>query len=148
MATVRHELVWGRPGAPRLELVGGFAVIVVATLLATVATNTLGTDNPIRRVVYDAGLPAVLFYAPGVVGAVGAYLRCGAATCLAVGFVPATFFALVAIVGSVFGLPGVGGGDAPLWSITVAFATIALVAAVVGFLAGTAIRAGVTAVSP
>ena len=67
-------------------------------------------------------------------------------TGLAVGLVPAAFFATVAIVGVVVGLPGVGGGDAPLWTITLAFATVSIVAAVVGFAAGTVVRVVVMAV--
>ena len=146
MTTTRHRLVWGSPGAPRALVIGGFAALVLATLLAVVATNVLEPANPVRRVVYDVGFPFVLFYAPGLAAALAAYLRCGAVTGLAVGLVPAAFFATVAIVGVGVGLPGVGGGDAPLWSITLAFATVSIVAAVVGFVAGTAVRVVVTAV--
>lgn len=134
-----HELVWGSPGSPRIELVGGFGLLVGGTLLAVVVTNTLGTEHPVRRGVYDVGLPFVLFYAPGLVAAVGAYLRSGAVACLAVGLVPAALFATVAIVGTVLGLPGVGGGDAPLWSITVAFSAVGVVYAAVGYVVGVAI---------
>lgn len=146
MTTTRHRLVWGSPGAPRALVIGGFAALVLATLLAVVATNVLEPANPVRRVVYDVGFPFVLFYAPGLAAALAAYLRCGAVTGLAVGLVPAAFFATVAIVGVVVGLPGVGGGDAPLWTITLAFATVSIVAAVVGFAAGTVVRVVVMAV--
>ena len=80
----------------------------------------------------------MLFYAPGVVAAIGASFRCGAATCLGIGLIPAGLFASIAVVGAVLGLPGVGGGDAPLWSITLAFATISIAAATVGYVLGTA----------
>ena len=124
-------------------MIAGFAALVLATLLAVVVTNVLEPANPVRRLVSDVGAPFVLFYAPGLAAALAAYLRCGAVTGLAVGLVPAAFFA---IVGGVVGLPGVGGGDAPLWSIMLAFATVSIVAAVVGFVAGTVLRVVVTAV--
>ncbi|MDG5818603.1 hypothetical protein [Natronococcus sp. A-GB7] len=106
----------------------------------TAVSNGLDAGHPGRRFLHDIGLPFVLFYAPGVVAAVGSFLRCGAATCLVVGLIPAGVFASTAILGSVLGVPGVGGGDAPLWSITLAFATISLVAAIVGCVVGLAIR--------
>ena len=140
MTTTRRELVWVNPGAPRSELIGGFAILVVATLLAVVATNTLGADDPVRRVLYDVGLPVVLFFAPGLVAAVAAYVRGGVVTCLLVGLVPAACFATVAIVGAVLGLPGVGGGDSPLWSVTLAFGLAGVGAAVVGFVGGVGVR--------
>ena len=138
--------MWGSPGAPRARVIAGFAALVLATLLAVVVTNVLEPANPVRRLVSDVGAPFVLFYAPGLAAALAAYLRCGAVTGLAVGLVPAASFATVAIVGGVVGLPGVGGGDAPLWSIMLAFATVSIVAAVVGFVAGTVLRVVVTAV--
>ncbi|WIV67601.1 hypothetical protein [Natrialbaceae archaeon AArc-T1-2] len=136
MAATGREIIWGSPTAPRVEVIGGFAVLVLITLITTVATNGLGTDHPVRRFFYDVGLPVILFYAPGAAAAVGAYLRCGAVTCLVVGLIPAAFFVVVAVVGSTVGAPGVGGGDAPLWSITLAFATISMITAGVGFVVG------------
>ena len=140
MTTTMEELVWGRSEAPRLELVGGFTLLVVGTLIAMALTNLLATEHPLRRALHDIGLPLVLFYAPGGATAIGGYLRCGAATCLVVAVLPATVFALVAVVGSALGVPGVGGGDAPLSSITLAFAAISLIFATIGFIAGTGIR--------
>ncbi|MFU8867587.1 hypothetical protein [Natronococcus sp.] len=49
-------------------------------------------------------------------------------------------FATAAILETVLGLSGAGGGDAPLWSITLAFAAISLAAATVGYVVGIAIR--------
>lgn len=140
MTATWRSVVWGSPGAPRVELIGGFAAVVAVAMVATALSNGLGAADPIGRFLYDVGLPATLFYAPGVVAAVGAFLRCGAATCLVAGLVPAAVFATVAIVGTALGLPGVGGGDAPLWSISLAFATISVVAAAAGCLAGFAAR--------
>lgn len=140
MTTTTEELMWGRSAAPRLELVGGFALLVAGTLIAMALTNVLAAEHPLRRVLHDIGLPLVLFYAPGGVTAIGGYLRCGATTCFVVGVLPATAFAVAATVGAVLGVPGVGGGDAPLWSITLAFAAISLVFATIGFTAGTGVR--------
>ncbi|WP_255170002.1 hypothetical protein [Natrononativus amylolyticus] len=146
MAPVGGRVVWGTPDAPRFEVVGGFALLVGGTLVAFVATNVLGTDDPVRRFVADVWFPVVLFYAPAPAAAVGAYLRCGAVTGLLVGLVPAGLFATTAVLGTAFALPGVGGGDAPLWSITLAFATISAVAAGAGFLVGLAVRFAVAVV--
>ena len=140
MTTITEELVWGRSEAPRLELVGGFALLVAVTLIAMAFSNALATEHPLRRALHDIGLPVVLFYAPGGVTAIGGYLRCGAATCLVVAVLPVSVFAVVAAVGAVLGVPGVGGGDAPLWSITLAFAAISFGFATIGFIAGTGIR--------
>lgn len=60
-------------------------------------------------------------------------------TGLIIGWLPGLLFAVRAIIGTVFTLPGVGGGDAPLWSITVAFAAVSMTFALIGFLIGTAI---------
>lgn len=137
----------GRPRAPRLEVVLGFAVLVAGALIVTAVSNGLDAGHPGRRFLRDMGLSFVLFYAPEVVAAVGSFLRCGAATCPLVGLIPAGVFASTAILGTLLGLPGVGGGDAPLWSITLTFATIGLVAAIAGCVAGLAVRLVVAHVS-
>lgn len=146
MGTTRQELLWGRPDAPRSGTIVGFAGVVTLVLGAVVATNTLGTTHPVRRFGYDVGLPFVLFYAPGLVAAVAAYFRCGVAACLIAGVVPGACFAAIAVIGAALGVPGVGGGDAPLGSITLAFAAIGLVAASAGYFVGASVRLAVSTI--
>jgi len=45
-------------------------------------------------------------------------------------------FAALVVVGTVFGVPGVGAGDAPLGGVTMSFALVGLSGAFVGYCAG------------
>ena len=81
-------------------------------------------------------MPLLVFYAPAPIAAVGGYARCGGPACLAVGAVPGVVFAGLVAVGTVVGVPGVGPGDAPLGGVMMAFATIGLSGAFVGYCAG------------
>lgn len=141
-----RELLVGRAEAPRATLAGGFGFIVLSSLVALMLTNALLTGHPIREVIQTIVLPVVLFYLPGLVSFVASVLRSGLATSLVIGAIPAALFVTVAILGTILAVPGVGGGDAPLWSITVAFAATSLLSATIGFVGGALAWVGYTLV--
>ncbi|WP_418284268.1 hypothetical protein [Halorubrum sp. DTA46] len=133
MATT-EALLLGRRRGLAVTMVVGFAA-VVALALATALVAELA-DIPAAAALTDRIIPLLVFYAPAPIAAAGAYARCGGPACLAVGVVPALVFAGLVLIGTVVGVPGVGGGDAPLWSVATSFALLGVSGAFVGYCAG------------
>lgn len=135
-----REFWVGSQDAPRRSLVVGFGAVVLGTLVAWVVTNLFEPDNVLRQLVQHTLVPLVFFYLPALPAGLAGYLRAGFVTGIAIGAIPAALFVSTAVFGTIVPLPGVGGGDAPLWTITMAFAAISLVTATVGFFLGTSAR--------
>jgi hypothetical protein len=131
--TTAEALLIGRRRRLALTMVGGFAAVVALSVaLAVVAERA---DIASAAALTDRVVPLLVFYAPAPIAAVGGYARCGGPACLAVGAVPAVVLTALVVVGTVFGVPGVG-GESPFGGVTVAFATIGLSGAFVGYCAG------------
>ena len=129
-----EALLLGRRRGLAVTMIVGFAAIV-ALALATALVAELA-DIPTATALTDRIIPLLVFYAPAPIAAAGAYARCGGPACLAVGVVPAAVFAGLVLVGTVVGVPGVGGGDAPLRSVATSFALLGVSGAFVGYCAG------------
>lgn len=129
-----EALLLGRRRKLAVTMVVGFAAVVALSLVVALVADLadLGTASALT----DRAIPLLVFYAPAPVAAAGAYARCGGPACLAVGVVPAVVFAALVIIGTVFGVPGVGGGDATLGGIALSFGLIGLTGAFVGYCAG------------
>ena len=140
MTTTRDELIWGHPGAPRVELIAGFGLVIAGAIAITAVTNVLLPDSPVAPVLSEGGLPILLVGAPGLVGAVGAYSRCGVVASLGAALLSPIGFVLTVIGARVIGIPEVGSGADPLWSITLAFAAAAVGFALVGYVVGILVR--------
>jgi hypothetical protein len=132
--TTTKGLLIGQRRRLALTMVGGFAGLVALSLAVAVVAER--ADLPTAAALTDRIVPLLVFYAPAPIAAVGGYARCGGPACLAVGAVPAVVFAALVVVGTVFGVPGVGGGDSPLGGVTMAFAAVGLSGAFVGYCAG------------
>jgi hypothetical protein len=131
--TTAEALLIGRRRRLALTMVGGFAAVVALSVaLAVVAERA---DIASAAALTDRVVPLLVFYAPAPIAAAGGYARCGGPACLAVGAVPAVVLSALVVVGTVFGVPGVG-GESPFGGVTVAFATIGLSGAFVGYCAG------------
>lgn len=135
MATSEALLV-GRQRDRAVKLVGGFAAVVAVAMVAAVVADS--ADAPVAATLTERAVPLLLFYAPAPVAALGAYARCGGPACLAVGIVPAVVFGGLVVVGTLFGVPGVGAADGPLGSLTVGFAAVGLTGAFLGYCVGVA----------
>lgn len=135
MATTRALLVGERPRLA-IGLVGGFALGVTLAILVAMFANA--RDVALAATVTDRAVPLLLFYAPGPLAAVGGYARCGGPACLAVGVVPALTFVGLVAVGGVVGVPGVGGGDAPLTWLAGTVAVVGVAGAFIGYCVGVA----------
>ncbi|MFC7186043.1 hypothetical protein [Halorubrum yunnanense] len=132
--TTTEALLIGRRRRLALTMIGGFAGLVALSLAVAVAADL--ADAPTAAALTDRVVPLLVFYAPAPIAAVGGYARCGGPACLAVGAVPAVVFAALVVVGTVFGVPGVGPGDSPIGGVTMAFAAVGLSGAFVGYCAG------------
>jgi hypothetical protein len=132
--TTTKALLIGRRRRLALTMVGGFAGLVALSLAVAVVAEL--ADIRTAAAVTDRLVPLLVFYAPAPIAAAGAYLRCGGPACLTVGVVPALVFAALVVVGTVFGVPGVGAGDSPLGGVTMSFALVGLSGAFVGYCAG------------
>lgn len=132
--TTTKALLIGRRRGLAVTMVVGFAVVVALSLAVAIAAEQ--ANLPTAAAFTDRIVPLLVFYAPAPLAAAGGYARCGGPACLAVGIVPALVFATLVLVGTVFGVPGVGGGDAPLGGVTMAFAAVGLSGAFVGYCAG------------
>ena len=135
MATSEALLV-GRERDRAVKLVGGFAAFVALAMVAAVVADLV--DATVAATLTERVVPLLVFYAPAPVAALGAYARCGGPACLAVGIVPAVVFAVLVAAGALVGVPGVGGGDAPLGSLTVGFAIVGVSGAFLGYCVGVA----------
>ncbi|MBP1923526.1 hypothetical protein J2751_002568 [Halorubrum alkaliphilum] len=135
MATSEALLV-GRRRDRAVTLVVGFAAVVAVAMVAAVAADW--ADARIAATLTERAVPLLLFYAPAPVAALGAYTRCGGPACLAVGVVPAVVFAGLVVVGTLFGIPGVGAADGPFGSLTGGFAAVGLTGAFIGYCVGVA----------
>jgi hypothetical protein len=131
--TTAEALLIGRRRRLALTMVGGFAAVV--TLSVALAVVAERADIASAAALTDRIVPLLVFYAPAPIAAVGGYARCGGPACLAVGAVPAVVLTALVVVGTVFGVPGVG-GESPFGGVTVAFAAIGLSGAFVGYCAG------------
>jgi hypothetical protein len=131
--TTTEALLLGRRRRLAVTMVGGFAGLVALSLAVAVVADR--ADVPTAGALTDRLVPLLVFYAPAPIAAVGGYARCGGPACLAVGAVPAVVFAGLAVAGTVFGVPGVG-GDAPLGGVATAFAAVGVSGAFVGYCAG------------
>jgi hypothetical protein len=132
--TTTEALLIGRRRRLALTMVGGFAALVALSLAVGIVAERAGI--PTAAALTDRIVPLLVFYAPAPIAAAGGYARCGGPACLAVGAVPAVVLAALVVVGTVFGVPGVGAGDSPLGGVTMAFAAIGLSGAFVGYCAG------------
>ena len=132
--TTTEALLIGRRRRLALTMVGGFAGLVALSLAVAVVAERAGI--PTAAALTDRLVPLLVFYAPAPIAAVGGYARCGGPACLAVGAVPAVVFGGLVVVGTVFGVPGVGPGDSPIGGVTMAFAAVGLTGAFVGYCAG------------
>ncbi len=135
MATSEALLV-GRNSRLAVRLVGGFTVAVALAMIAAILADL--ADARIAATLTEQAVPLLLFYAPAPVAALGAYARCGGPACLAVGVVPAAVFAALVVVGSLIGIPGMGGVDAPLGSLSIGLALVGVTGAFVGYCVGVA----------
>ncbi|EMA61746.1 hypothetical protein [Halorubrum lipolyticum] len=133
MTTAKALLLGGRRRLA-LTMVGGFAGVVALALAVAIVADL--ADIRTAAALTDRLVPLLVFYAPAPIAAAGGYARCGGPACLTVGVVPALVFATLVVVGTVFGVPGVGGGDAPLGGVTMSFALVGLSGAFVGYCAG------------
>ena len=131
--TTAEALLIGRRRRLALTMVGGFAAVVALSVAVAVVAER--ADIASAAALTDRIVPLLVFYAPAPIAAVGGYARCGGPACLAVGAVPAVVLTALVVVGTVFGVPGVG-GESPLGGVTVAFAAIGLSGAFVGYCAG------------
>ncbi|GAB7010237.1 hypothetical protein [Halorubrum trueperi] len=132
--TTTKALLIGRRRGLAVTMVLGFALVVALSLAVAVVAEQ--ANLPTAAAVTDRIVPLLVFYAPAPLAAVGAYARCGGPACLAVGVVPAVVFVALVLVGTVFGVPGVGGGDASLGGVTMSFALVGVSGAFVGYCAG------------
>ncbi|EMA61529.1 hypothetical protein [Halorubrum kocurii] len=132
--TTTKALLIGQRRRLALTMVGGFAGVVALALAVAVVADL--ADIRTATALTDRLVPLLVFYAPAPIAAAGAYARCGGPACLTVGVVPALVFATLVVAGTVFGVPGVGGGDAPLGGVTMSFALVGLSGAFVGYCAG------------
>ncbi|WP_280587960.1 hypothetical protein [Halorubrum sp. Boch-26] len=132
--TTAEALLIGRRRRLALTMVGGFAAVVALSLAVAVVAER--ANVPAASALTDRLVPLLVFYAPAPIAAVGGYARCGGPACLAVGAVPAVVFTALVVVGTVFGVPGVGAGDSPIGGVTMAFAAVGLTGAFVGYCAG------------
>ncbi|WP_435094259.1 hypothetical protein [Halorubrum sp. N11] len=132
--TTTKALLIGQRRRLALTMVGGFAGVVALALAVAVIADL--ADIQTATAVTDRLVPLLVFFAPAPIAAVGGYARCGGPACLTVGVVPALVLAALVVVGTVFGVPGVGGGDAPLGGVTMSFALVGLSGAFVGYCAG------------
>ena len=129
-----EELLLGRRRGLAVTMVVGFAAVVALSLVLALVADRAAL--PTASVVTGRLVPLVVVYAPAPIAAAGAYTRCGGPACLAVGVVPALVFGALVIVGTVFGVPGVGGGDSTLGGIALSFGLVGLSGAFVGYCAG------------
>ncbi|MFD1570819.1 hypothetical protein [Halorubrum laminariae] len=132
--TTTEALLLGRRRRLAVTMVAGFAGLVALALAGTVVAD-LADLQTVGRLA-DRLVPLLVFYAPAPIAAAGAYARCGGPACLAVGAVPAVVFAALVLVGTVLGVPGVGGADAPLGGVTASFVLVGVSSAFVGYCAG------------
>jgi len=132
--TTTKALLIGQRRRLALTMVGGFAGLVALALAVAVVADL--ADIRTAAAVTDRLVPLLVFYAPAPIAAAGAYARCGGPACLTVGVVPAVVLAALVVVGTVFGVPGVGGGDAALGGVTLSFALVGLSGAFIGYCAG------------
>ncbi|MDZ5812178.1 hypothetical protein U4E84_12585 [Halorubrum sp. AD140] len=123
--TTTEALLIGRRRRLALTMVGGFAGVVALAVAAAVIADL--ADLSTATALTDRLVPLLVFYAPAPIAAVGGYARCGG---------PALVFAALVVVGTVFGVPGVGPGDDPLGGVTMAFAAVGLSGAFIGYCAG------------
>lgn len=91
---------------------------------------------PTAAAVLEKSIPPIVFYAPILLAAIGAYLRCGGPACLAVGVVPAIVLLGAALVGSALGVTGVVDAGTVLVETSTSLALVGLTGAFVGFCAG------------
>ncbi|WP_435072900.1 hypothetical protein [Halorubrum sp. HHNYT27] len=131
--TTTEALLIGRRRRLALTMVGGFTALVALSLAVAIVAERAEIAS--AAALTDRIVPLLVFYAPAPIAAVGGYARCGGPACLAVGVVPAVVLTALVVVGTVLGVPGVG-GDAPFGGATVAFAAIGLSGAFVGYCAG------------
>jgi len=129
-----EELLLGRRRGLAVTMVVGFAAVVALSLVVALVADL--ADLSTASALTDRAIPLLVFYAPAPIAAAGAYARCGGPACLAVGVVPALVFGALVIVGTVFGVPGVGGGDSTLGGIALSFGLVGLSGAFVGYCAG------------
>lgn len=133
MTTTRALLIGRRRGLA-VTMVVGFAVVVALSVAVAIVAER--ADMRTASALTDHIVPLLAFYAPAPLAAAGGYARCGGPACLAVGVVPAVVFAALVLAGTVFGVPGVGGGGSPIGGVTLAFAAVGLSGAFVGYCAG------------
>jgi hypothetical protein len=131
--TTTEALLIGRRRRLALTMVGGFAALLTFSLAVAVVAER--ADIASAAALTDRVVPILLFYAPAPIAAAGGYARCGGPACLAVGVVPAVVLGLLVVLGTVAGVPGVGGGT-PFAGVTVTFATVGLSGAFIGYCAG------------
>ena len=128
-----EELLLSRRRGLAVTMVFGFAAAVALALVVALVADLAGL--PAASALTDRIVPLLVFYAPGPIAAAGAYARCGGPACLAVGVVPALVFGALVIAGTVFGVPGVGGGST-LGGTALSFGLVGLSGAFVGYCAG------------
>ena len=129
-----EALLLGRRRRLAVTMVVGFAAVVALSLVVALVADL--ADLSAASALTDRIIPLLVFYAPAPIAAAGAYARCGGPACLAVGVVPTAVFAGLVLIGTVFGVPGVGGGDATLGGIALSFGLIGISGAFVGYCAG------------
>ena len=129
-----EALLLGRRRKLAVTMVVGFAAVVALSSVVALVADL--ADLSAASALTDRIIPLLVFYAPAPIAAAGAYARCGGPACLAVGVVPTTVFAGLVLIGTVFGVPGVGGGDATLGGIALSFGLIGISGAFVGYCAG------------
>lgn len=133
MSTTR-ALLLGRRRGLAVAMVVGFAAVVTLSLVVALVADVANLSA--MSALTDRTIPLLVFYAPAPIAAAGAYARCGGPACLAVGVVPAVVFGALVVVGTLFGVPGVSGGDSTLGGTALSFALIGVSGAFVGYCAG------------
>lgn len=140
-SVVSSVRLWGCPddrGRHWRCFVGGFAGLVLALLLTVVVGRQVSAVAALVTLVYDFVLPAVLFVGPPVVSAASAYRDGGLFASFTVGATPGLLFSVVVALTHI--VTGQVMGDTPLLAVAVAFVSIGVASALLGYIAGCGLR--------
>ncbi|WP_096390614.1 hypothetical protein [Halopenitus persicus] len=133
------SLLFGAGRRRGLSLIGACAAVTAITVLAVLALGAVAPSHPAAVFLADDALPSILLYLPAPIALVGAYSRCGAPACLAVGVVPGIVFGAIVVVGGLLGVPGTGADATALGlsiGLSIGFSVVGLSSAFIGYCTG------------
>ncbi|QHS16893.1 hypothetical protein [Halopenitus persicus] len=134
-----ESLLFGAGRRRGLSLIGACGAVTAVTVLAVLALGSVAPSHHVTSFLADDALPSILLYLPAPIALVGAYARCGAPSCLAVGVVPGVVFGAIVVVGGLLGVPGTGADATVLGlsiGLSIGFSVVGLSSAFVGYCTG------------